>query len=127
MGAVIPIQRIENRLLHTDRGVGFVQKCALMAARVFTHIIYFVIPDILEVLREERLLNELIWQRKSPGAVKMPFWNRIGTLVRLLVHIGVESTCAAIRYIPLWAEEISKLPGHSTQKRKPDVPDMSRH
>lgn len=126
MGAMIPIHRIENRLLQTGRGIGFIQKSALMAARVFTHIIYFVIPDILEVLREERILNEMIGRRQTEGGVRILFRIRIGALIRLLVNIGVESTCAAIRYIPLWAEEISKLPGRSATRQKPGAPDKSR-
>ena len=114
--AVIPIHRIENRLLRQSRGVSLVEKSALMVVRVFIHIIYFVIPDILEVLREERVFADIGGRRKTVGTGKIPFRTRARALIRILIQIGVEGICSAIRYIPLWAEEISRLPGRQRQK-----------
>jgi hypothetical protein len=123
MVAMIPIHRIENRLLQRSQGVSLMEKSALMVVRVFIHIIYFVIPDILEVLREERIFAEIAGRRISNSAEKTPFRIRVGALVRTLVQIGVEGICSAIRYVPLWAEEISRLPGRSALKKKPGVDD----
>jgi len=113
MVAVVPIHRIENRLLQKSRGVSLVEKSVLMFVRVFIHIIYFVIPDILEVLREERIFAVIAGGQKSSRAHKMSLGTRIQALIRILIQIGVEGICSAVRYIPLWAEEISRLPGRS--------------
>lgn len=91
----VPFQRLEQRLLAGHRGAGRVEKSVLMALRVFNHIVYFVIPNILEVLREER----------NQGG--RPRWRR---LLATMTQVGVEGICAAVRYIPLWAMEIAALP-----------------
>ena len=109
--AVIPFHRLENRLLNQPDGVGLMQKSALMFARVCIHVIYFVIPDILEVLREERILNQIMGRPTSPGEPKLPLRLRGTILVRNMIHVGVEGICASVRHIPLWAEEIARLPG----------------
>ncbi len=120
MVAVIPIQRIENRLLKQSRGVSLTGKSVLMFVRVFIHIIYFVIPDILEVLREERIFAEIVGHKKTRGAQKIALRIRARALIRTLIQIGVEGICSAIRYVPLWADEISRLPG-----RRPEKPGNS--
>ena len=73
MVAMIPFQRIENRLLQQSQGVSLLEKSVLMFVRVFIHIIYFVIPDILEVLREERIFAEISGWNKSSSAQKTAF------------------------------------------------------
>jgi len=93
-----------------------VEKSALMFVRVFIHIIYFVIPDILEVLREERIFAEITGWNKSGSTKKPPLRIRFHALIRVLIQIGVEGICSAIRYVPLWAEEISRLPGRGGGK-----------
>ena len=93
--------------------------------RVFIHIIYFVIPDILEVLREERIFAEIAGRKKSGSAKKMPLRIRVHALIRILIQIGVEGICSAIRYVPLWAEEISRLPGRRTVMNGSDKDDPS--
>jgi hypothetical protein len=117
MVAVIPIHRIENRLLQQSQGVSLMGKSTLMFVRVFIHIIYFVIPDILEVLREERIFAEIAGRKQSNQTRKAPLGLRIQALIRILIQIGVEGICSAIRYIPLWAEEISRLPGRRASKK----------
>jgi len=38
---------------------------------------------------------------------------RFGALIKDMTQVGVEGICASIQYIPLWAVEISQLPGRS--------------
>jgi hypothetical protein len=123
--AVIPFHRIESRMLQKSRGVSLMGKSLLMFARVFNHVIYYVIPDILEVLREERILIQITGRHTSGDAPKQPFQIRARILVRSMIQIGVESICSAVRYVPLWAEEISRLPGKgiaNTESDKDDPP-----
>jgi hypothetical protein len=100
MVSVVPMGALEQQLLQDRRGVGRMEKCALMFFRVFNHIVFTVIPNIIEVIREER--------RYGRSAGSNPSF---GKLVRELVQIGVEGICAAVQFIPLWAVEIARLPG----------------
>jgi len=120
--AVIPFHEMENRLLRTHEGVTRRQKMLLIVLRVFNHIVYYVIPDIMEVVREERLWH---FSAKEPlqkggssakasryGAMSVVFHNAISGLV----YLAVEGICASIRYIPVWALEIARLPEKGTRR-----------
>ena len=100
IAAQIPFQHVEQGLLEDGRGVGRRQKALLMVLRVFTHIVYFVVPDMLEVVREERF----------GAAAPAGLIARMGRLRRALTDLAVAAICASIRYIPLWAVEIAALP-----------------
>jgi len=117
--AMVPFHRIESRLLNKAGGVTLMEKSVLMFARVCIHVIYFVIPDILEVLREERIFAQIAGRQTSPEMAGMPLRFRTGILVRTMIQVGVEGICSAVRYIPLWAEEIARLPGRKA-RAKPD-------
>ena len=111
--ATIPFGRFEQHLLSNARGVTAWEKKLLMAVRVFNHIAFFVIPDLLEVLREERPLASL--RLNQAGARhKMA----LQTLTAGLVQIGVAGICAALRFIPLWAREIADLPDRNVQHNR---------
>lgn len=88
----VPWSRLELRLLQEPEGVGILQKALLMTVRVFTHIFGVVIPQTLEVLREEG-------HHRGPKA-----------LVAQLGAVGLAGICAALRFIGLWAVEIGGLP-----------------
>ncbi len=112
--AVIPFHRMENKLLNRAGGVTLLHKCALMFTRVCIHVIYFVIPDILEVLREERILNQIMGRQSSRGEAKLSLRMRGTILVRNMIQVGVEGICSSVRHIPLWADEIARLPGRES-------------
>ena len=115
--ALVPFHRLENSLLSKPDGVSRVQKYALMFLRVFNHIVYSVIPGILEVVQEER--HYRAWLDAQFGGhhtivEKIRYRRQMFTaLIRDMIQIGVEGICASIQYIPLWAVEISQLPGKS--------------
>jgi hypothetical protein len=118
MVAVIPFHRIEYRLLQKSQGASIIEKSALMFLRVFSHIFYFVIPNILEVIREERVFPIITGRRKIPGVGSLAIHRRLAIMIRILIQIGVEGICAAVRYVPLWADEISRLPERNRIKKK---------
>ncbi len=101
--ATIPFSRLELHLLQNDRGVAPWEKKVLMAVRVFNHIAFFVIPNLLEVLREERPFGARTGGREGKAVPAS------GAIVGALVQIGVAGICAALRFIPLWAREIADL------------------
>lgn len=123
MVAVIPFHRIEHNLLLNRKGVAWHEKILLMFLRVFNHILFFVIPNILEVMREEKR-----WQidreggasaesRGKPGNQGVSLSKRLRRLIRAMTSMGIESICTAVQYIPLWAVEISRLPDREIRRK----------
>jgi len=111
--ASIPFDRLEQRLLRRTEGISAGEKYLLMFIRVFNHIVYFVIPNILEVMREEALLRMISENASSPSTPRrIRSWGR--RLISGMVQVGVSGICASLRFIPLWAREIDDLP-----RRKP--------
>ena len=107
--ATVPLQAFEQQLLQNRREVSMVQKRILMALRVFNHIVYYVIPNVLEVVGEERLLRVFdgpagASQHRRGGL------RQAALILRRMIHIAGEGICAAVQYIPLWAAEIARLP-----------------
>jgi hypothetical protein len=117
MVAVLPFHRLERHILQSKNGVRTSEKIILMFLRVFSHIFYFVLPNILEVIREEGILKRKTVLTGGDQSTRLPLSFRIKEVVQMLVNIGVEAICSAIRYLPLWAEEISRLPGYEKKKR----------
>ena len=112
---VVPFQRFEHKLLQHRAGVTKLEKGILMFLRVFNHIVYFVIPNILETIREERHYRKWMATKvKTPsqfsGRVEMlEIKKKILSLKTGMIQLAVEGICASIQYIPLWAVEISRL------------------
>lgn len=119
--SLVPVHEVEKRLLMRSRGVYPMEKAALMFIRVFIHIVFFVIPDILEVVREERFKTSQIErncqdiQNFFTKAISIRY--RIKRTLRMLVYLGVEGVCASIQYVPLWADEIARLPDRRSLKK----------
>jgi hypothetical protein len=108
LAAALPVQALEQRLLQgctvSPRG-----KALLMALRVFNHIVFFVIPTILEVVREESVGGRWVPLLTEAGGVR-GWWLRCRRLIRMMVIIATEGICSAVQLIPLWAVEIARLP-----------------
>ena len=115
--ASIPFERLEQGLLRRERGISRSEKYLLMFIRVFHHTVYFVIPNILEVMREEALLRRVSGSAPgTPGDRRYRTWAR--RLTAGLIQVGVSGICAALRYIPLWAREIDDLPHRTSQRHR---------
>jgi hypothetical protein len=116
--AVLPLQTLEYKLLQNQRGVSEIEKIVLMFVRVFNHIVYFVIPNILEVVSEERQRHKsaqaehAIFSKKGLPIQKL----KLRALLQIMIQLGVEGICASIQYIPLWAVEIALLPKKQSDK-----------
>ena len=114
--AVIPFQKFEQRLLQDPRGVTEFERRLLMGVRVFNHVVFSVIPNTFEIVREERLL-----ERCAGASDDGRFWTAVQRLSAVLVQISVAGICGALRFIPLWAQEIAALPSRrkTDNRRKP--------
>jgi len=120
--AIIPFQDFEQGMLNTSNGVSKIEKWILMFLRVFNHIVFFVIPTIVETVREESRYKKWI-DSSAKASSTTPVQGKIillrrrfRSLIKDMTQIGIEGICASIQYIPLWAVEISQLPGRSKQK-----------
>ena len=119
MVAIIPFQDFEQNMLNTTIGVSKIEKWVLMFLRVFNHIVFFVIPTIVETMREEAQYKKWVDSSvKASSATSLMgklnlLVRRFGALITDMTQVGVEGICASIQYIPLWAVEISQLPGRS--------------
>ncbi len=118
--AVLPLQTLEYKLLQNRRGVSGAEKIVLMFLRVFNHIVYFVIPNILEVASEERQRI-----RHKPAQAGHAFFSKayfqnqklkLWALLQIMIQLCVECICASIQYVPLWAVEIAQLPKKQSDK-----------
>ncbi len=125
--SVVPVYRIENKLLTRGDGVSLGEKAALMFIRVFTHIVFFVIPNVLEIVREERqkpvprdIGEDAASDREREGVAieSISIRRKMVRAVHMLIYLGVEGICASVQYIPLWAEEIAALPGRRLINKK---------
>jgi hypothetical protein len=128
MVALLPVLHWENSLLHGSEGIGPLAKTALMFVRVFNHILFFVIPNILEVMHEER---QDLWRatrsgrrfkndhpaNKADDAARR--FNRTRATMRFITYMCIEGICAAVQYIPLWALEIAQLPTKRDKSKQP--------
>jgi hypothetical protein len=104
VAAAVPVQALEQRLLK-GCAVSPRAKAMLMALRVFNHIAFFIIPTILEVVREETLERAPFAGEGGRGG-----WRRCRRLVQTMVVIATDGICSAVQFIPLWAIEIARLP-----------------
>lgn len=117
--AIIPFQDFEQNMLNTTSGVSKIEKWVLMFLRVFNHIVFFVIPTIVETLREEAQYKKWVDSSlKASSTVSVQgrlnlLGRKVSALIKEMTQVGVEGICSSIQYIPLWAVEISQLPGRS--------------
>ncbi len=104
--ALIPFRQIEARLLTRVDGLSLPQKATVMLLRVFNHLLFFIMPQVLEAIREE--------QQTQKNELSMRFKERIRQIVVLMIFLSVYAISSALHQIPMWAVEIARLP----EKRK---------
>ncbi len=100
--ALIPFRQIEARLLMRVDGLSLPQKAVVMLLRVFNHLLFFIMPQIFEAIREEQQT-----QKKVPP---MRFKQRVRQIVMLMIFLSVYAISSALHQIPMWAVEIARLP-----------------
>lgn len=119
MVAVIPFGRFERRLLSRAAGVSRREKALLIAIRAFNHVAFSVIPGVLEVIREERLLTADGSLRRAGGR------GPARRMIRSMIHVGVDAICSSVQYLPLWAVEIAQLPTATPGAEAPQDTDRT--
>ena len=126
MVAVIPMGALEQRLIRGRQVVTRFQKSALMCLRVFNHVLFNVIPSIVEIMHEEGIFHTPpqgtsdASRPMSLGERWQRFHCRSKLLLQQLIQVGVQGICSAIEYIPLWSVEISQLPEATPGKQTSD-------
>ncbi len=99
--ALIPFRQIEARLLTQIHGLSLPQKAVVMLLRVFNHLLFFIMPQVLEAIREEQQT-----QNKEP----IGFKQRVRQIVMQMIFLSVYAISSALHQIPMWAVEIARLP-----------------
>ena len=99
--ALIPFRQIEARLLTQIYGLSLPQKAVVMLLRVFNHLLFFILPQVLEAIREEQQT-----QNKEP----IGFQQRVRQIVMQMIFLSVYAISSALHQIPMWAVEIARLP-----------------
>jgi len=116
----IPLRRYEMRLLNRTRGVTFREKILLMAARVINHILFTVIPNILQVRREERYKGSQVLIEEFANDFLLEKAKEINQrVIRCVIEmldIAVASICFSVEHITIWAIEIGNLPSKQAFK-----------
>ena len=108
--ALIPFRQIEARLLTQIHGLSLPQKAVVMLLRVFNHLLFFIMPQLLEAIREEQQM-----QNRAP----IGFKERVRQIVIQMIFLSVYAISSALHQIPMWAVEIARLPKkHQRRQRK---------
>jgi hypothetical protein len=110
MIAVLPFGSFEQQLLQRKDGVSPMEKRLLIAIRVFNHTVFDVLPNILEVLREESGQRSDVKEACKNNFILKRIFRKPMEMISLMIQIGVKGICTTMQYIPLWAVEISQLP-----------------
>jgi hypothetical protein len=114
--AVLPFQRLEMQVLSRQTGVTVLQKNLLMILRVFNHIVFAVVPGMLEVMREENWQQRVLTIPERPRGLPRRVADGAGAGLRAMTQVAVNGICAAVQYISLWAVEIARLPTRRVKK-----------
>lgn len=110
--SLIPTAAIETRLLNNVQGITPGRKILLMAVRVFNHVVFTVMPEILQTVREELRFNGYLYRTRTRRGKRRLF---VKSALQKLMFVAITALCVSLKYIYFWAGEISALPD---KKRK---------
>jgi len=112
--SILPFKEYENYLLRRFKGISLFEKILLIITRVFNHIIYYVAPNILRVIKEEKRNNDIYYSANLVEEATVKNYQSIRLKFRKLLIVFFDlslcSICFSIEYVPLWVLEISNLP-----------------
>lgn len=112
--SLIPTAAMETYLLRSVIGVGTVRKILLMGLRVFNHVVFTVMPEILQTVTEELRFNGYVY--KSGVQIKRRRRLFLRGLLQKFMFVAVAALCLSVKYIHFWAAEISALPGKGAKR-----------
>jgi len=120
----VPLRRYERYLFQKTTGVSPLEKALLMVSRVINHILFTVIPKVMQIWREEHRKKEhLSLYELASDALLDDAKNVKRRIVRALTQmldIGLASICFSLEYITLWTLEIANLPSKRALKESQD-------
>lgn len=105
--SLVPFAGIETSLLQNPRGVSRLEKVLLMALRVFNHVLFAVMPEIVQVVFEELRFNSHVYKSRRGGRRRRVF---LRSIIRLVTFVSFTALCNSLEYIHFWTAEISNLP-----------------
>lgn len=105
--SLIPFAAMESGLLQNPRGVSRPEKVLLMGLRVFNHVLFAVMPEILQVVFEELRFNRHVYAARKTRGRRRIF---LRSIIHLVTFVAFTALCNSLEYIHFWAAEISNLP-----------------
>lgn len=112
--SLIPTTALETRLLCSPAGVSTLQKIMLMALRVFNHVVFTVMPEIMQAVTEELRFNGYLY--KSGTKIKHRRRLFIKSILQKFMFVAITAICSSLKYIHFWTAEISALPNKSKKR-----------
>lgn len=106
--SLIPFAAIETRLLKNTRGVSKTEKVLLMAMRVFNHVLFAVMPEIVQAAWEELRFNKYMYKNSPSVLGKRRLY--LHSTVSKLKFVAITAVCTSLKYVHFWTAEISSLP-----------------
>lgn len=106
---LIPTAALEARLLRGVTGVSLPQKSMLMALRVFNHVVFTVMPEIMQTVTEELRFNGYVYKTGLRAKHRRRLF--LHSILKKFMFVAVAALCLSVKYIHFWAAEISALPG----------------
>lgn len=105
--SIIPFASMETNLLQNPRGVSRMEKVMLMGLRVFNHVLFAVMPEIVQVIFEEIRFNRHVYKNQKAGRRRRMF---LRSIIHLATCVAFTALCNSLEYIHFWTAEISNLP-----------------
>jgi hypothetical protein len=110
----VPFKKYELLLLNQMRGISIFERILLMGSRVFNHVYFDVIPNIILVKKEERhkktqfSIDEVLDDALLEKGKKLK--QKVIRIFLEMTNTSAACICLSLEHIPLWALEISNLP-----------------
>lgn len=112
--SLIPTTTLETRLLRSTVGVNTLQKIMLMALRVFNHVVFTVMPEIMQAVTEELRFNGYLY--KSGAKIRHRRRLFIKSILYKFMFVAIAAICSSLKYIHFWTAEISALPNKRAKR-----------
>lgn len=104
-----PAKEYERHMILQYQGISLGRKRLLIGCRILVHLLFSVVPALVEVIREEKVLGRI--RRSSKIRI-----DELRASAWLLLRIVCHAVCETLQYIPLWVSEIAALPTRGQSK-----------
>lgn len=113
--SLVPAAALEARLMRNTAGINLPQKILLMAMRVFNHVVFAVMHEVMQAALEELRFNNYLYKARLIGKKRRRRF--LKNLLQKFMFMALTALCLSLKYIHFWTAEISALPGKRQKTR----------